>query len=617
MTLKIIKLKNFRGYKNEIIRLDNDINVIIGKNDVGKSTILEALNIFFNPSKAKIDINDFCVYADNDDKVLSITCCFDVDDDNIVIDSSHITSCKDEFLLNKEGFLEIKQEWDCSKGKLTTSSLTTFLVCDYPTQYKKPLLSEKIDALQKRYDIYKEDPNYVPEKRSIASELRKAIYSKELNHPIEKDLIDIDLSKEGAKDIWSSLSKQLPCYFLFESDRKNTDKDSEIQDPLKAVTKRVIESMESEIKKLQDEVKIQVEEIGKKTIEKLSELDKDIAKNIKPFVSLKPIDSSFSFDLISDDNIPINKRGSGVRRLVLLSYFRADAEASLLKDPKRQLIYAIEEPETSQHPNFQKMILETLIELSQKNTHQIIVTTHTPEIAKMVDVEQIIFVKNKNDNTTYIECDKNTKIEEISKNLGILPYVNTKTIIYVEGKNDVEFLINISKSIDELNRYVDFEKMDISIIPLHGSRLIDWINRNYFVSINNISEIYIVDNDDKKYKKTIEEINRINDGRRFGWTTKLREMENYCPSELIESEFNITLEKYKEKWETIDVPKLLCDLCQKQIPKKEERERSIKGIINSKLSKLITKEMLEDAGTWEEIENWFKEIAKIYSQNIQ
>lgn len=48
MILKKLKLKNFRGYTNIVVDFDSNMNVIIGKNDVGKSTILEALEIFFN-----------------------------------------------------------------------------------------------------------------------------------------------------------------------------------------------------------------------------------------------------------------------------------------------------------------------------------------------------------------------------------------------------------------------------------------------------------------------------------------------------------------------------------------------------------------------------------------
>ena len=136
----------------------------------------------------------------------------------------------------------------------------------YPTKYNPPLIQEKISALQKRYDLYKDEPIYVPKTRTKSAELRKAIYAKELNDPIDLALTEIDISKEDGKKIWESISKQLPMFCLFESDRKNTDKNAEIQDTLKAVTKSVVADMEDQIMQMQKEVKQKVEEIGRKTI---------------------------------------------------------------------------------------------------------------------------------------------------------------------------------------------------------------------------------------------------------------------------------------------------------------------------------------------------------------
>lgn len=48
----------------------------------------------------------------------------------------------------------------------------------------------------------------------------------------------------------------------------------------------------------------------------------------------------------------MNKRGSGVRRAVLLSSFLADAENKRDPDNTNHVIYAIEEPETSLHARF-------------------------------------------------------------------------------------------------------------------------------------------------------------------------------------------------------------------------------------------------------------------------
>ena len=59
MKLRKVRIKNFRGYKDVSIDVSN-LNVIIGKNDVGKSTIIDALDIYFND--AQIDITDLNVF---------------------------------------------------------------------------------------------------------------------------------------------------------------------------------------------------------------------------------------------------------------------------------------------------------------------------------------------------------------------------------------------------------------------------------------------------------------------------------------------------------------------------------------------------------------------------
>ena len=47
MTLNKLILKNFRGFRDSTEIEFSDLDVIIGRNDVGKSSILEALDIFF------------------------------------------------------------------------------------------------------------------------------------------------------------------------------------------------------------------------------------------------------------------------------------------------------------------------------------------------------------------------------------------------------------------------------------------------------------------------------------------------------------------------------------------------------------------------------------------
>ena len=87
---------------------------IVGKNDVGKSTILEALDIFFNDGKGtiKLDKNDVnnCEAKDGNNEI-SIGVCFEDLPESVIIDSSVETSLESEYLLNNEGQLEVIKKY--------------------------------------------------------------------------------------------------------------------------------------------------------------------------------------------------------------------------------------------------------------------------------------------------------------------------------------------------------------------------------------------------------------------------------------------------------------------------------------------------------------------------
>ncbi|MBJ2252446.1 AAA family ATPase [Pseudomonas sp. MF6784] len=56
MRLKTVKLTNFRGYRTTTtIPIDFAMTGIVGRNDYGKSTVLEALAIFFDSADIKPD----------------------------------------------------------------------------------------------------------------------------------------------------------------------------------------------------------------------------------------------------------------------------------------------------------------------------------------------------------------------------------------------------------------------------------------------------------------------------------------------------------------------------------------------------------------------------------
>lgn len=612
--MKLIKLylENFRGYNNIEIKFNKGLNLLIGRNDVGKSTVLDALNIFFN-DEAKIDITDCNSKSSN--KIMKISCSFEIDEnDLIILDASNPTSLKNEYLLNKDNLLEVTKTINASGKSITKSNVQVSLNTYHPKINDKPLITYKQFELKKQLEKYKDKiEKYEEINKTKKADMRKEIFNLLIDNQTEFEdkLINIKDIEDESLRTWVKLKEQLPIYNLFQSDRTNTDGDKEVQDPMRAITKEALIGLQGKLDEIRDEVVSKVEEIGHQTIEKLSEFDNEIASQLKTLPDLKGWDSVFKFNLDTDGDIPLNKRGSGVRRLILLSYFRAQAEKQIKESGNLNIIYAIEEPETSQHPDYQKMIIESLASIAEKENGQVFITTHTPEIAQMVDKKCLIMIKKDLEGNPYVITDEDIKVSEVIDTLGILPTIHADLVICVEGKNDISFLKTINNSVDEFKEIINLEEANISIYEMGGSRLIDYINSNHFKN-SNIKEFHLYDNDVPDYKKRINSLNESNDGRRTGRITKLSEMENYIPIKLIENHFECDLSEYKSRWKTFDIPKHLTNISMQEISNNVKRENAIKGILNSTLTQEINAELLKEHRVYEEIESWFKEIKAIY-----
>lgn len=435
MKLKSLKVKNFRGYKNETEVLFEELTAFIGKNDAGKSTLLEALEIFFNNSLVMCDREDLSSGAV--EQKIEITCIFEDLPGNISIDKTSPTTLKDEYLLNLEGNLEVKKTFKTSAAK---PKPTISIICYHPTKegYKNLLELKRAELrdLADRLHINKESYN-----ANINPSIRKAIWSN--SNELELSLQEIQIDKEDSKKIFDSLEKYFPIYSLFQSDRASKDDDKEVTDPMKLAVQQALLELSPELEKIKEDVRKKAIETAERTLEKLREMDNELASSLVPeFKSEPKFDSLFKLTINSDDGIPINKRGSGVRRLILLNFFRAEVERKLQDSSSQNVIYAFEEPETSQHPKHQEMLINSFMELAYNTNSQVILTTHTPALASLLPLESLRFVTKEHGNRV-IKSGEEDVFEEIAHTLGILPEPithNTKALLLLEGQGDVIFV---------------------------------------------------------------------------------------------------------------------------------------------------------------------------------
>ena len=527
MRLSSVRVENFRGYLDPTPVCVGAFTSIIGRNDVGKSTLLEALEIFFNGGKP--DANDAHIRARG--QPTRISCLFDNLPAEVVLDARASTTLASEYLLNGDGVLEIVKEYDLAASRIAAK---VFARADHPTAEGAAdllqLNNTKLKARARELGIGLEGVD-----QRVNSQIRNAIWQHMGNLALEVTLIP--LNAEDAKKVWTLLQNDLPTFALFQADRPSRDDDSEVTSPFDAAIREAVKSLEPQLDQIKNEVKQKVEEVARRTLEKLREMDATLADDLKTEFKTEPKWAGFKLSLIDHDDIPINKRGSGVRRLILLNFFRAEAERRQVAANSPGIIYAIEEPESSQHPHNQKMLIDSLLELSDTDNTQILITTHVPGIAGLVPQESIRYVRYDNGrHPRVIEGDEDV-IGLVADQLGVLPDKRVRLLLYVEGPNDVAFLENISVHAGGIDLRTDPR---VAFVLSGGGNLKHWVNRRYLEGLG-IPEIHIYDRDsDGAYQQSVNTVNARGNGD-WATLTKKSEIENYLHPDAIKSSLSVSV----------------------------------------------------------------------------
>ena len=292
------------------------------------------------------------------------------------------------------------------------------------------------------------------------------------------------------------------------------------------------------------------------------------------------------------------------------------------------VIYAIEEPETSQHPNNQRMLMRAFAELADQPGCQVILTTHTPVLGRLVPMESLRYICEDRGRKIHAGTDETYKL--VAKALGVLPDHNVKLFIGVEGQNDIKFLHNIARVLRSAGEDVlDLEQLEtegqIMFIPLGGSTLEQWISR---LEGLRRPEFYIFDRDNEpsrpaKYQNAADKFNSRKGCKAV--ITKKGEMENYLHPDAIRAaafstgrgEVCLTFGDFD------DVPELVAQYIHEHNDtakawseiKPEDRKKkgsSHKSWLNTDAASLMTPELLSAIDPADEVRGWLADIKAIF-----
>lgn len=614
MRLKSIKLKNFRGYRNETEVLFNNLTAFVGQNDAGKSSILEALEIFFNNKVVKIEKDDLNVdAAAAGENKIEITCIFTELPAQLIIDAANPTTLQNEYLVNINGNLEVKKVFSCGAK---TPSEKVFIVANHPTiaNGNDLLTLKRADLRTRANQINVPAANF---NGNVNSSLRSAIW----NHlgALNLATTEIQVDKEDAKEAWAYLEKWMPQFALFKSDRESSDSDKEVTDPMKIAVDTAIAELTQELAAIQASVKAKAIEVADRTLAKLQEMNPALANELTPDFKAEPKwNGLFNLTLSSDRNIPINKRGSGVRRLIVLNFFRAEAERRRNEKNSQAIIYAFEEPENSQHPNHQEMLIKAFQELSETTNTQVFLTTHNPALAGLINENDLRLVTTNPQGENVVLGSHQNILRAIADTLGMLPEpLKPRLLICVEGPNDVTFLKTISRMINQTrNDLPDLSTNDrIAIFPLGGGTLKDWVTHDYLNGLG-IPQFHLYDLDDAAnppYQPQRDAV-RARGGQNWAELTVKRETENYIHPNCIQAVYGFAV----DFGDMDDVPEIVASTQHNanspnpwntlDNDKKKKKASNAKRRLNNEVTALMTLADLQASDPNGDIVRWLEAI---------
>ncbi|MEV8183398.1 ATP-binding protein [Specibacter sp. NPDC078692] len=603
MKLVAVSLKNFRGYEQEQWIMFGDLTTVVGRNDAGKSTILEALDIFFGGGVVKADNTDKNVSTS--DNYFEISCKFSDLPSKLILDAQAHTSLGAEHLLDADGHLHIRRRWVCTGAKPKEE---IHAVCQHPTnEGLNDLIALGNPALKKLAKERLDAATLAAVNKSTNPELRSALWG--MQEMVFAETA-IPLVKEDGGRIWQKLAAYLPHFALFQSDRKSTDADDEVQEPMKLAIAAALaeETVQGLLTEVVEAVRTRATELATRTHEALAELDPAVAEGLIPdFKSDPRWNSLFSVALQGSNGVAINKRGSGVRRLILVSFFKAEAKRKLEENDKASVIYALEEPETSQHPHNQRILLDSFTAMADAPGTQLILTSHSPGFVSHLPAKSLRYVrKDAATGAPVISEGTEDTWTDLADELGVQPDNRVVVLICVEGPHDVTSLQRLSQALhaSDPDKYPNLmTDHRFAFVPQGGGTLKQWVSNRYLMGLGR-KEFHLYDGDVQTYREAADEVNARNDGS-IALITKRLMMENYLHPDAIHQAVGLQVEFTHR----CNVPALVEAASKSTDGFRPMKNNVVKGRLADHGFGKMTAALLDESDPGGEVRSWFEKLS--------
>ncbi len=471
MKIKSIKIKNFKCLGPDAVSLDftEDILVLIGENNVGKSSVLESLKVFLSGQKT-ISKELFFKGLCDKENAIEITLSF-----NQLSESDKQHQAVSPYVIDVDG----EETWtlrkryfynDDGKSEHTYSALKP----DGTWKDNPAGLNQNPDDL---FTEEKMNIAFIPAVKNVSEESSantKSAFGQIFNMIVKGEVEKSDEYIELEKSI-ERFSK------LFEGSKKLSS----------------ISNLEGELNN-----KIQ------RVMAAVSRINLEIP-SLKGKVMPTPI-------LLTNDNrdIDVNpeNQGNGFQRTLIFCLLEMLAEQK--SPPSKNIgprnLIIIEEPEIYMHPQMERKLADTLYNIAKLGNSQVICTTHSPIFINISEKHKsLVRLLRKEDNLLQVfqkdqlfsGVDAESNRNKLRMITNFDPTVNeiffAKRVVLVEGDTEIA----VFKESVELLNYFDSEqnkhkKRDTTFVNCRGK----WTINLFQEVMNNFEINYVVihDKDDEE-----------------------------------------------------------------------------------------------------------------------
>lgn len=429
MKLSRIRIENYKSIEDVNFEINEDVSVIVGPNDHGKTNILMAiLDAFTFPYKDENEISDTSFYKRRKRR------------------DSGATPLRISFFITNlpKGLRHTKKKLDSIALSIHFMAKGTFRCFINSNDLTRPKRKHSKSAWTK-YLAIRSNLNviYVPTFRNLETHLQEFHEQAALYNLISTHLLGMLETQQGG-----TTAEYRTINSLYEKIEKLVTRSfEEIED-------QVSHYMPSSSKVL---VNFGFLNNGKESADKY--LSRLIAKEV--FVKNK------------NDGTRVSDLGSGIQQAVLIGLL----EKNLIKNNKTNVIL-FEEPESFLHPSAQRELFLKLSKLTKRPSTHAIFSTHSAAVVDSANLKSLIVIKkNSKSGITkvfpfkYIKNstfgDKDFSKLELEKTFQNSEIFFSDLVVFVEGRSDQLVLREVIKQ-----KYPELSYR-ITIIDIGGSGSVD------------------------------------------------------------------------------------------------------------------------------------------------